>query len=138
MRGPRVETRPRAARAHAADLIEAQICGDPARVTHHAAEGELAGFDALTSHDFREELGTITAPTLIIHGREDMLVPLADAHEFERRIPGSRTVIFDDTGHVAMLERPRSFNAELLRFIDAPPAAARNEVGAASAPNAPR
>jgi len=40
-----------------------------------------------------------------------MLVPVEDATEFERLIPNSRKVIFEDTGHVPMLERPETFNA---------------------------
>lgn len=112
----------------APDLLYEQICG-------MGTAGLLAAFDALTSYDIREDLRTITAPTLIVHGREDMLVPLADASEFERQIPGSRTVIFDDTGHVAMLERPRSFNAELLAFLHGGERPSEEELTAASRPH---
>ena len=42
------------------------------------------------------------------------MIPVADASVFEELIPNSRKVIFEDTGHMAMLERPASFN-ELLR-----------------------
>jgi len=44
-------------------------------------------------------------------------VPVGDAAEFERLIPNARKVIFEDTGHVAMLERPDRFNSELERFL---------------------
>lgn len=96
----------------AADLMYEQICG-------MGTEGLIPAVDALTSYDFRNDLRRIDCPTLILHGRDDMLVPIADASEFERSIPGSRTLIFDDTGHVPMIERPQTFNAELLAFLHA-------------------
>jgi pimeloyl-ACP methyl ester carboxylesterase len=36
---------------------------------------------------------------------------------FAELIPNSRKVIFKDTGHVAMLERPAAFNALLADFL---------------------
>lgn len=79
--------------------------------------GFLPAMDALMSYDFRDRLPEIACPTLIVWGREDMLVPLKDADEFERLIPDSRKVIMDDTGHVAMIERPGSFNRCLMKFL---------------------
>ncbi len=44
-------------------------------------------------------------------------MPVADADEYERLIESSRKVIFDETGHVPMLERPQSFNDYLMEFV---------------------
>jgi len=90
--------------------------------------GLVDALDALTSYDFRDRLTEIKAPTLIIWGEHDMLVPVQDAHEFERLIPQSRTVILDDTGHVPMLERPAKFNELLEELIE------RRGVGAETGP----
>jgi pimeloyl-ACP methyl ester carboxylesterase len=46
-----------------------------------------------------------------------MLVPVRDAKEFERLIPGSRRVVFDDTGHVPQMECPEAFNELLAEFL---------------------
>jgi hypothetical protein len=46
-----------------------------------------------------------------------MLVPNSDAGEFERLIPNSRKVVFDDTGHSAMMERPRPVNDLIIEFL---------------------
>src|SRR5689334_9625802 len=73
--------------------------------------------NALLDYDFQDRLGDIRAPTFIVWGHEDMLVPVEDASEFERLIPNSRKVIFEDTGHVPMLERPQTFNALLMEFL---------------------
>jgi pimeloyl-ACP methyl ester carboxylesterase len=80
--------------------------------------GFLLAMDALLSYDFRDRLSEIRCPTLIVHGEDDMLVPVADAHEFQRLIPGSRLLILKDTGHVPMLERPRTFNRALADFLE--------------------
>jgi pimeloyl-ACP methyl ester carboxylesterase len=44
-------------------------------------------------------LGQITAPTLIQHGADDPLIPVAAAHDLHRRIRGSRLEIFRGMGH---------------------------------------
>ncbi|MFM9126855.1 MAG: alpha/beta fold hydrolase [Solirubrobacterales bacterium] len=57
-------------------------------------------------------------PTLIVQGAEDILVPLGDAHHYAEVIEGGEIVVFDDTGHVPMLERPVDFNSAVIEFID--------------------
>ena len=80
--------------------------------------GFMPALDALTSYSFRDRLSRIEVPTLIVWGRNDMLVPVADAERFERLIgANAHKVIFEDTGHVAMLERPNRFNALLADFL---------------------
>jgi pimeloyl-ACP methyl ester carboxylesterase len=79
--------------------------------------GWVDALDALTSYDFRDRLPDIGCPTLIVWGAEDMLVPVRDAFEFERLIPNARKVVFDDTGHVAMIERPPTFNDCAVQFL---------------------
>lgn len=75
-------------------------------------------FDAIIAYDFRDRIGEISCPTLILQGAEDILVPLGDAHQYAEAIEGGEVVVFDDTGHVPMLERPVDFNNVVLEFID--------------------
>jgi pimeloyl-ACP methyl ester carboxylesterase len=79
--------------------------------------GFLPALDALTSYPIRERLPDIACPTLIVWGADDQLVPRADADVFEELIPDSRKVVFEDTGHVAMFERPARFNRLLTDFL---------------------
>jgi hypothetical protein len=44
-------------------------------------------------------LSRITAPTTIIHGRSDPLIPVAAAEDLGRKIPGSRVTIIEGMGH---------------------------------------
>jgi pimeloyl-ACP methyl ester carboxylesterase len=79
------------------------------------------GFDdaleAMTAYPIRDRLGEIGCPTLVVWGEEDRLVPVRDAAEFTWLIPGARKVLYPDTGHMVMLERPEQFNADVRAFI---------------------
>jgi pimeloyl-ACP methyl ester carboxylesterase len=79
--------------------------------------GFVQALQAILDYDFRERLPEIACPTLIVWGESDRLVNVADADVFAELIPNSRKVIFKDTGHVSMLERPTAFNALLKEFV---------------------
>jgi pimeloyl-ACP methyl ester carboxylesterase len=90
--------------------------------TELARGGASAGFNEafreLLSYSFRDKLDRIDVPVLIVWGRNDILVPVADAQMFEHLIgENAHAVIFEDTGHLAMLERPSRFNELLAGFI---------------------
>jgi pimeloyl-ACP methyl ester carboxylesterase len=72
---------------------------------------------ASLEYDFRDRLSEISVPTLIVWGESDTVIPVRDAQEFERLIDDSRKVVMDDTGHVPMAERPRTFNDLLSDFL---------------------
>ena len=78
----------------------------------------IPAFEALMGYSFRDRLERIEAPVLIVWGRNDMLVPVDDAEMFEHLIgDNAYSVIFEDTGHLPMLERPSRFNELLAGFI---------------------
>jgi pimeloyl-ACP methyl ester carboxylesterase len=67
-------------------------CFYPAGFTRHVAAIVADG-------DRRSRLRAITTPTLVIHGREDPLVPLAGGIDTAKQIPWSRMEIIDGMGH---------------------------------------
>ncbi|MCW3068639.1 MAG: alpha/beta hydrolase fold protein [Solirubrobacterales bacterium] len=79
--------------------------------------GFLQALESLAGYDVRDRLPEIACPTLIVWGEKDRLISVRDADVFEQLIPNSRKVVFADTGHVAMLERPADFNALLESFL---------------------
>ena len=81
------------------------------------ATGFAAALDAITQYPIRDRLGEIVCPTLIIWGEDDRLVPVSDATELEWLIPNSRKLIYEETGHLPMLERPARFNADVHAFL---------------------
>jgi pimeloyl-ACP methyl ester carboxylesterase len=101
--------------AHRPDRLPAPLVAEQIRGSGKA--GFVPALDALTGYPIRDRLPEIACPTLIVWGTEDKLVPVADADEFARLIPNSRKVLWRETGHMAMLERPAAFNRLLDAFL---------------------
>jgi pimeloyl-ACP methyl ester carboxylesterase len=78
---------------------------------------------ASPEHDLRAEVGSIAAPTLIVWGRRDPVIPLKVGRRLEKEIPGARLVVLD-SGHVPQTSDPDGFAAELVPFMDSVLAAA--------------
>ena len=72
----------------------------------------------MVGYDILDRLEDVEVPTLIVWGRNDRVVPAQDATGFAQRLHKSRTVIFDDTGHLPQLERPVRFNRVLETFLN--------------------
>lgn len=102
-----------------ADLLPGPLVAENLRGS--GKPGYVPAVEALTTYPIRERLPDIACPTLIVWGAKDHLVPVRDADEFERLIPDARKVVYPDTGHVTMLERPVEFNALLAAFLDEAP-----------------
>jgi pimeloyl-ACP methyl ester carboxylesterase len=100
--------------AHA-DRLPAPLVAEQLRGS--GKPGFVDAIDALTSYPIRDRLTSIRAPTLVVWGAKDPLIPARDAWEFGRLIPDARVVVYEDTGHVAMLERPAAFNALVAEFV---------------------
>ncbi|WP_439598580.1 alpha/beta fold hydrolase [Falsiroseomonas sp.] len=65
-------------------------------------------------------LARITAPTLLLWGAEDRMVPVANAQEYLRALPDARLVVLPGLGHVPMEEAPAAAAAPLRAFLGAP------------------
>jgi pimeloyl-ACP methyl ester carboxylesterase len=90
--------------------------------------GFVAGLQAIVDYSYRERLPEIAIPVLVVWGRNDLLVPVQDAFAYAELIgENARVELFEDTGHVPMLERPTRFN-ELLRGFLAGEAAPEADV----------
>lgn len=63
-------------------------------------------------------LGRIRAPTLLLWGRHDRLIPFANSDDYLRAIPGSRLVALEDTGHVPQEEIPEASLAPVRDFLE--------------------
>ena len=68
--------------------------------------------------DLVPRLREIAVPTLLIHGRQDVIRPMADSEFMHRNIPGSRLVLLEDAGHVPTITRPTAVAAEIEAFFD--------------------
>ena len=66
----------------------------------------------------KEALGEIAVPTLIQHGDSDNLVPMAHAENFAEAIPGSKLIIYPETGHIPQEEVPAASVEDLKIFLE--------------------
>ena len=87
---------------------------DPARVAIDAA---IWRSFLHPDHDLRERAAKIRAPTMLIWGREDPVLPVGtDAQSAQRCIPGARLRLLD-TGHEPFAEDPTAFLAAIEPFL---------------------
>jgi 3-oxoadipate enol-lactonase len=70
------------------------------------------------SDELRDELHTITVPTLVITGSQDTLTPVGDAEELAELIPTARLYVLSGAAHGLMAEAPNAFNDAVLGFLD--------------------
>ena len=72
----------------------------------------------IRGEDFLDDtVKTIKRPTLIIWGRQDGLVPLAQGEHLNKDIAGSKLIVLDQCGHIPNLEKAGEFNAAVLKFL---------------------
>jgi hypothetical protein len=63
------------------------------------------------------QVKTIKTPTLIIWGKQDGLILLAEGERLKKDIAGSEMIVFDECGHVPQAEKAQEFNAAVLKFL---------------------
>jgi pimeloyl-ACP methyl ester carboxylesterase len=63
-------------------------------------------------------MSRVRAPTLVIEGSEDRLVPLPAVRRLVNRCPGFELEVFQGVGHVPMMETPDRFLAALQAWLD--------------------
>jgi pimeloyl-ACP methyl ester carboxylesterase len=67
--------------------------------------------------DLRAELRTISAPTLVVVGDDDMIAGPVCADAIVRELPDARLVTIADSGHFVYIEQPAAFRAALADFL---------------------
>ena len=83
----------------------------PARVWRATLEG-------LLEDDSSEELNKIKAPTLIVWGDQDAVVPRSDQETFAAAIKDSRLIVYPGAGHALYCEEPARFASDVAAFIE--------------------
>jgi DNA-binding CsgD family transcriptional regulator len=75
--------------------------------------------EARASVDIEPLLGQVQVPTLVLHARDDGVVPLAEGHRLASGIPGAEIVELDSRNHILLEEEPawRRFQEAVLGFM---------------------
>jgi 3-oxoadipate enol-lactonase len=81
---------------------------DPLAYLHQAA--------AVAAHDAYQRLNQVAAPTLVVHGEQDVFVPPANALVLSERIPGAQLQLWPEAGHMYPIDEPRA-DRQIARFL---------------------
>ena len=83
-----------------------------------SAKAQYDGIKAFSETDFTEDLKNITVPTLVMHGDDDQIVPVADAAPLSAKLLKTSTLkIYEKLPHGMCTTHADVVNAELLAFI---------------------
>ncbi len=74
-------------------------------------------FEGLLEDDSLEDLHEIEAPTLVVWGDRDAILPRSDQDSLATAISGSRLLVYEDAGHAFYWEEPGRVAADLAAFI---------------------
>ena len=117
-----------------------QVATDPSRITHEAArkfnlrwlkslplifpdvwfckpQSIMSAMQIMLRTNLQERLARITAPTLLLWGDEDPMVPIEQGYALARHVPCQEMVVIESAGHHPMWEQPEAFNQEVIHFL---------------------
>ncbi len=77
------------------------------------------GLEWLRVVDLRQAASQVKAPTLLLNGTADPLMPLPAAEALAALIPGARLEVFADCAHAPFISTPTDFIARVAAFLDA-------------------
>jgi pimeloyl-ACP methyl ester carboxylesterase len=72
---------------------------------------------ATATFDTSARLGAIAAPTLVLHGDQDHVVPVDNARLLAGRLPRAELRVIPGGGHLAFVEQADAFNEAVLEFL---------------------
>jgi len=81
------------------------------------AAGVLDQLRAVSSHNTIDRLDRVVAPTLVMAGTDDKLVPIEFSRIVAQHIPGAKFVEFKGGSHSFFMEMSRRFNREVIEFL---------------------
>ncbi len=85
-------------------------------------QGYMAQLQGILAWDSYSRLAHIKAPTLLIHGETDRLVPCGNSKLIAERVPEARLVLIPRASHVFATDQPEAANAAVVDFLAAQPA----------------
>jgi len=89
--------------------------GAPVQPDHN--NGLMRRFAATRAFDTRGRLGAISAETLVVHGRDDAMVPVVDALSMMSEIPDADALVLAKCGHTWENERPARAASAIVAFL---------------------
>jgi 3-oxoadipate enol-lactonase len=95
-------------------LVRWRLADSPSLSAYYEQMRAGARFDA------SREVGSITSPSLVVHGTEDRYLAVANAVALAEAIPDAKLRILEDAGHLVFIERFADVNREIVTFLRSP------------------
>ena len=96
---------------------EAEEFAKALRFVNQPIPAYLAQLAAIQTHDSRQSLSSITMPTLVLAGEQDLLIPVSLQRELHSLLSGAEWAVTPG-GHAFMWESPGEFNRAVLHFVE--------------------
>lgn len=87
------------------------------RTCFPSIEGYTAQLQAILAWEGYSRIAEITAPTLVIHGKSDALVPAGNGQLIADRIPGARLVLLDHASHLFLTDQTQLATKAIVEFL---------------------
>ena len=83
------------------------------------AQGYMGQLQGIFGWEAYTRIAQITAPTLVIHGEADRLVPAANSRLIAEKIPGAKLVLIPNASHIFETDQPAAAHQAILEFLSA-------------------
>ncbi|MBD2121136.1 alpha/beta fold hydrolase [Trichocoleus sp. FACHB-262] len=84
---------------------------------HSQGEALIRQYQAMSTHDACSLLGKIMAPTLVITGDSDRIIPPQNSEFLAKNIPGAKLEVLTEAGHAFCFSHPETTAAAIISFL---------------------
>jgi pimeloyl-ACP methyl ester carboxylesterase len=99
---------------HDSEIVERSLANAHLRSTPEGRMGQLV---AVNQHDTLERLANLRMATLVLHGEDDGIVPVANGRNIAARIPNARIKVYPDARHIVFTECADELNRDIIGFL---------------------
>ena len=87
-------------------------------MTHMSLAGMVGSLTGMRDRpDAHPDLAKISVPVLVIHGRDDQIIPVAEAEQMAATSPQVKLAVIQNAGHLLNMEQPAAFNLAVMDWI---------------------
>jgi 3-oxoadipate enol-lactonase len=99
------------------DVVKIMVLGARYYFNRVGPSGVLDQLRAVSKHNTIDRLDQIKAPTLVMAGTDDKIVPIEFSRIVAEHIPGAKFLAFERGSHSFFMERSKRFNMEVIKFL---------------------
>ena len=104
-------------RCRAENIAVVEQLAEMAIANPQSPQAYAGQLEAIATHNVAGRLGEIRAPTLVLHGTADRLIPPENGRLLADHIPGARLILYPDAGHLFFIEEADAVNRDIRQFL---------------------